>query len=156
MAVTATLVNASANRLRYQIVNDGAGGASVTITTTGAATPDILTDSVQGPIKKLAKAFTDGYARFAAGALNQSQSRNLWLSDDEALPSSLVVAGNNLIPTARCRLSIQNGADVAGWAVDANVDGGGHPTIVVSVYTLINEADPSDVFLDIEIPEAIG
>ena len=67
MAIVATLVYADPNKLRYALEFDGQAGQALTLTTTGAASPDLLTDTLQGPLKKLAKAFTDGFAGFAAG-----------------------------------------------------------------------------------------
>ena len=143
MAVTATLVFAGHNSLRYLISQDGAAGTSVTITTTGAATPDILTDSVQGPIKKVAKAFTDGYGKLPAGALTQAQARALYLSS----PQSDVG-----IPTLTAELEPIN-VTVANTPIvaDANVDGSGHPTLVVTA-----PAAACSAYLDISLPNAIG
>jgi hypothetical protein len=147
-AITATLVSAGHNRLRYLLSSASTGTDTVTITTTGAATPDLLTDTGtnQGPIKKLAKAFTDGYGSFAAGALTQAQSRALWLSDSTG--GTPVVAGNLLVPLARPRLEPISGSGLYG--IDANVDGSGHPTLVVT------SVGGGTAYLDIATPGAIG
>jgi len=156
MAVTATLVAIGNNRLRY-LINALATAevpqtGTVTLTTTGGATPDLLTDSVQGPIKKLAKAFADGYAKLAAGAKTQAQARALWLSRD--IGQIVSDAGNKLPPTALARLTAIVSPNELNFAVDANVDGGGHPTIVVSVFLPVGFS--GSTYLDIEVPEAIG
>jgi hypothetical protein len=159
MAVTALLVHVGRNRLRYHLIQDGAAGTTATITSTGAATPDLLTDSVEGPIKKLAKAFTDGFAGFAAGALSQAQARALWLSawvvtpggHGGTTPAPGDPAGiNSLIKTARCRVIPTSSGQY--FTVDANVDGSGHPTLEITTPA----GTPGTCFLDVEVPNAIG
>jgi hypothetical protein len=155
MAVTATLVFVGHNSLRYLLAQDGQAGTTKTITTTGAATPDLLTDSVQGPIKKLAKAFTDGYGSLPAGALTQAQARALWMSDraDAAnAPSAGDPAGAiSLVPTAKCWLSPTSIPASMNWRVEANVDGSGHPTLNITA-----QAGAGNCYLDVEISNAIG
>lgn len=145
MAVTATLVYAGHNRLRYLINASGAG--SVTITTTGAVSPDLATDTLSGPLKNIVNAFANGYGKLAAGALTQPQARALWLSND---PTGVVaVIGNLLVPTAQCRLTSRDIGGTGAFSVDANVDGGGHPTVIVT-------AGGADIaYLDIFTPGAI-
>ncbi len=154
MAVTATLVFVGHNSLRYRCIQDGLAGTALTITTTGAASPDLLTDSVQGPIKKLAKAFTDGYGSLPAGILTQAQARALWLSDRANAanaPASGDPAGSlSLVPTAKVSLTVET-PTTAPWLVDANVDGGGHPTLVLTA-----PAGASVFMLDVEVPNTIG
>lgn len=145
MAVTATLVFVGHNLLRYLIAQDGAGGTTVTITTTGGATPDLRTDSLAGPLKNLAKTFSDGYQSFPAGALNQAKSRALWLSDVNNVGDLALVRTN---PTARCDLE---GRDGFTMAVDANVDGPGNPTVIVTT-----QAGAGQGYLDVRVPNAIG
>lgn len=158
MAVTALLVHVGHNRLRYHLIQDGAAGTTATITSTGAASPDLLTDSVQGPIKKLAKAPTDGFAAFAAGALIQAQARALWLS--AWVPTAGGFGGTDpapgdpagvisLIKTARCRVIPTGNGEV--FSVDADVDGNGFPTLVVTA-----PATAGTCYLDVEVPNAIG
>lgn len=148
MAVTAALVMARPNRLRYLVTNDGAAGTTLTITTTGAATPDILTDTtgVQGPIRKLAKAFTDGYGAFAAGALTQAQARALWLSNRATSPGS-----TETIITGRCEFTPRTGATAVGWSIDANVDGSGHPTLNITAINSAGASAAGTAYLDVEI-----
>jgi hypothetical protein len=141
MAVTGLLVNARANRLRYLLTQDGDAGTTLTITTTGAATPDTLTDSIAGKIRQITKAFTDGYGAFAAGALVQAQSRALWLSDRTTSPGSTEV-----IMTARLEITPRTGTTEPGWMTDANVDGSGHPTILITA-----QAAAGTAYLDIEL-----
>lgn len=141
MALTALLVNQRANGLRYKLTQDGDAGTTLTITTTGAATPDLLTDSLAGKIRQIVKAFTDGYGAFAAGALTQAQARALWLSNRTTSPGSTEV-----IMTARCEITPCTGLTAPKWFVDANVDGGGHPTINIT-----SQAGISTAYLDIEL-----
>jgi hypothetical protein len=153
MAVTAAIVHIGHNHLRYLVTSTGGAGGAVTLTTTGAATPDVLTDSLTGPLKALAKAFTDGYGKLPAGALTQAQARALWLSND---PTNVVaVAGNLQVPTAICRARSTERTTAAATVgeravVDANVDGSGHPTIIVTT------VQDGTTYLDIEVAGTIG
>lgn len=117
MPVTTTLVHQAANHLRYLVVGTGAG-AVPDITSTGAASPDLITDTLAGPLKNIAKAFTNGYGKLPAGALTQAQARALWLSDDAG---NAVVGG---VPHAR--VTVLGRSAVGLMSADANVDGQGH------------------------------
>lgn len=130
-AVTITLVKAGHDRMRYLMTAATTGTDTGTITTTGAATPDIKTDlgTNQGPLMKLAKAFTDGYGTLPAGALIQANARALWLGDNTA--GAPAIAGNLQVPVAICKITPRGGTAGA-WAIDANVDGGGHPTLNIT------------------------
>jgi len=147
-----TLVESGNNRLRYLIVPTGTFTETVTITSTGAASPDLITDSLAGPIKNMSKVFTQGYGQFASGVQTQAKSRALWLSDwGGASPGA--AGANSQLPTAICRLTARSGvSSVAGdpGAVDANIDGDGVPTILAQVH------GGATCYLDIEIPGAIG
>lgn len=147
MAITATLAFQGKNRLRYHLVQDGNAGTSVDITTTGAASPDLRTDSIAGPIKALARACADGFGRYAAGALTVDQARALWLSALFGVNDPSDTDGTP--PTAMCRLTANVGAHP--WSVVVGVDGDGNP--VLSVH---GPAGASSAFLDIEIPGALG
>lgn len=146
MAVTAVLVNQRPNRLRYLVTNDGAAGTTLTITTTGAATPDILTDSLAGPVRQIAKAFTQGYGAFPAGALTQAQARALWLSNRATSPGS-----TETITTARCVFTPRTGATQVGWSIDANVDGSGHPTLNITAINSAGASAAGTAYLDVEM-----
>lgn len=141
-AASFVLVYSSPNRLLYQVTTDGTGTAG-TLTSTGAASPDLLTDSKIGPIKTCALAFTNGFGTLAAGALSQSNSRAIWLSVNASVITAPTLA------TARCRMFSQTALTV--WQVDANVDGSGHATVVCT---------PSAVtgigLLEVEAPGIIG
>lgn len=139
MAVTAALVYYSPNHLRYLLTQDGAAGTTLSITTTGAATPDLRTDSVAGPIKNLALAATNGFAAFAAGALTQAQARALWLSDWSTDP------GNELNVTAKCVITPRSGTVLPGWKADANVSSG-NPII-----SIVAQATAGTCYLDVEV-----
>jgi hypothetical protein len=131
MAVTATLIEQGHNRLRYLVACDTTGGGTVTITTTGAASPDLQTDSLAGPVKECALAFDDGLGKLAAGAKTQAQSRAIWMAQDADS-----VLGNALVPRCLPRLTahtLTGGSGNVAWSIDADVDGSGHPTVVVTV-----------------------
>jgi hypothetical protein len=148
MSVTATLVHQGANHLRYLVVATTAGG--FTFTTTGAATPDLLTDSVAGPLKNIASAFANGYGQLAAGAKTQAQSRGLWLSDNAA--GAILASGNLGLPLARVTVTKRSG-DISEPNIDADVDGSGHPTVKVDCQSITNSWS---AYVDFEIDAAIG
>ena len=155
MSVTATIVAQSGNRLRYLITASSAGG-TVTITSTGAATPDLQTDSVGGPIKQASLVRTTGIGSIAPGTmLTQAQARALFLSDNTTSISSATSATGatiqGLIPQLKCQLVPRDGV-TPDFDVDANVDGSGNPTITVSRVT----AAVGDCYLDVIAPGAIG
>lgn len=143
MSIAATLVEQGHNRLRYLLVCDTTGTTTLTITTTGAATPDLLTDSLSGPVRICALAFTNGLGLLAAGAKTQAQSRAIWLADN-----SNVVLGN--VNPPRCVPRVSRRTATANWTVDANVDGPGHPTVVVTA------DNTGEAYLDIQTQGAIG
>ena len=147
MAVTGALVYAGHNHLRYLITAAGGGGGSVTITSTGAASPDLKTDTLVGPLKNLANAFENGYGQIAAGALNQAQARALWLSQD---PTNLVSQSGQMPISAICSLTERDPTADMRASVDAGVDGGGHPAIVVSAL------NNGTAYLDVIGPNQIG
>lgn len=145
MAVTAALVGAGHNHLRYLITDDGEGGTAVTITTTGAASPDLLTDALYGPIAECADAFTDGLGILPPGVLTQAQARAIWLADN-----SDTVLGNGKVPRCLADLTVRSGA--VPWTVDANVDGGGHPTLVITH----GSSSAGTAYVDVETQGPIG
>lgn len=142
MAIAITLVAQGKNHLRYLLTSTGADTG--TITSTGAASPDLLTDSLAGPLKAMAKAFTNGYGLFAAGALTQAQSRAIWNNDNTGAN-----VGNARIAKAQLFITPRTGATGA-WICDANVDGGGHPTLTCAA------AAAATAYLDVVVEGAIG
>jgi hypothetical protein len=146
MAVIAALVYAGHERLRYLVTSSGGAGGSVTITSTGAATPDLITDSVAGPIKNIANVFTNGYGLLPAGALTQAQARALWLSDD---PTNVVSTGSQKPPCAQATITARDASTPGLFVVDANASAN-HATIVVTA------ANDGTAYLDIYMPGAIG
>lgn len=155
MAITAAVVFAGKNRLRYLLSTESTGTDTGTITTTGAATPDIATDTTGGPLEELAKAFITGYGTIPAGAMNQVEARALWASSRVLLNypggvTPLNVSGPPL--TAMCQLAPRTTAGLIGWSVDQNVDGSGHPTITLQSVAV----GAGSCYLDIFVPGAIG
>jgi hypothetical protein len=142
MALTATLVEQGNNRLRYLLVCNTTGGTTLDITTTGAATPDLLTDSLNGPIRECAEAFTDGIGILPPGALTQAQARAIWLSDN-----SDTVLGNDKVPRTICKLEVRTGS--AAFAVDADVSSG-HPELVIIADNV------GSAYLDVFTQGAVG
>jgi hypothetical protein len=149
MSTTVVLVSAGHNHLRYLVTYSGSGpGTIADITTTGAASPDLLTDSLNGPIRECAEAFTDGIGILPAGALTQAQARAIWMADN-----SDVVLGNAKVPRAICSAVAR---EVFGtqFSVDANVDGGGHPVIHIS--ELNTTVGAWSGYIDVEMQGPIG
>lgn len=159
IALASISVNTSATVLGRLIARTGAvtlltndvnatacGGASanVALTTTGGATPDLVTDSLYGPIKQLARAFAQGIGILPAGAKTQAQSRAIWLAD-----ASDVVLGNGKVPRTIMTVTPRTGG--GNWSIDASVDGTGHPTILITG-TVVN----ATAYLDILTQGAIG
>lgn len=141
MALTAALVEATPDRLRYLLTQDGVVTSPtnpdvdglVVIGNDGSPTPDLLTDiqsaaggSVSGlPLKTPIDAGRNGVAAVAAGALTQAGARAVLLSDDAAN-----ILGNDLTPRAVCEVTSREDA-VVQFAVDANVDGSANPVLEV-------------------------
>lgn len=150
MAITITLVHQGRAHLRYLCSSSGAGTG--TITSTGAASPDLKTDSLAGPIKNLANAFENGYGKLPAGALTQAQARGLWLADN----AGAIITNSRRPPLAQSRLTfrVQALTGPLDAGVDANVDGGGHPTLTVSAGS--NAGAVWTGYLDITVDESIG
>ena len=143
MATVGTLVSSGPNHLRYLVTSTDA--TPLTITSTGAASPDLLTDTTKkGPLRNMAKAFTNGYGTLPAGALTQAQARAIWNDDNTGAN-----IGTAAVQRAQLELTQRTGTLL--YIVDCNVDGGGHPTFVVS-----GGAAAGSVYLDVEVPGAIG
>ncbi len=140
MAITATLVFVGHNRMRYLIAATAGGGESVLISAAGGATPDLLTDSMMGPLKNIFKVGADGYGILAAGAQTQAKARALLL----ALSAATVVGAG--LPVATARFTPRSGSGVE---VDANVAGG-----VIEYVVLANAICTG--YLDIGIANALG
>jgi hypothetical protein len=146
MAITAVLILAGHNRLRYFVSATVGGGEAVEITSSGAATPDLITDSLAGPVKQIARVKAQGYGKLVAGgALTQAQARALLLSQ-----LNLSVVGPNK-PTAICRFEQRSGA-AHSFFVDADV-GSGDP---LTPSLLITAGAIGAGYLEIEIPGSIG
>lgn len=120
---TATLVFVGNRRLRYLLASEGP--ATVIIPSKGGVSPDLLSDSVAGPVKQLARAPLDGYRTYPVGPLTRSQARSLWLD------------------LARVGVSARSG--FAAYTIDADVDREGRPQLVVTVDRA------ATAYLDIEV-----
>jgi hypothetical protein len=139
MAVTTTLVHASANHLVYLM--SAAGAETGTIPCDGGATPDLQTDSPAGPIHQMSLVFDDGYGALPAGAQTQADIRAMLLSDD---PTNLVgtnIARALITATPRSAITV---------AVDVDVDGSFKPEINVAF------SGAGACYLVVSVPGAIG
>lgn len=132
MALTATLVNVTANELVYLVVNAATLGTSATIPSAGGATPDLATDCVTNTwgraacekLRKVCRAGLDGLGAQVAGGWTQAEARDLLLGN------GVTQAGSPLMPRAEIDLQPLSGA--AGGALveaDVDVDGSGYPEI---------------------------
>lgn len=147
MAITATIVFAKPNRLRYLIVATVGSGEQVDIASAGGATPDLLTDSVGGLIKQLANAKATGWGIIGPGDIStDAEARALWLSEDAA---TLV----GTVPTAICTFTNRTGAGPI-FTVNAARGPADQQTCGISV--VANPAGAASGYLDIEIPGQIG
>ncbi len=157
MAVTITLVEQGHNNLRYLVSYDGTEGTGTSngITTTGVASPDLRTDSLAGPIKKLARAVTDGFGNFAAGALNQAQARALWESNFTSVNPTAPSGKAVVMPvTAKVSTIVYDlGTNGNQLVVDSNVDG--DPLIRAAVSGAVLD-QAAAWYLDVYVPGAIG
>lgn len=147
MAITATLVYAGHNRLKY-LVSSSAGGESLSIEGDGGATPDMLTDSIAGPIKQIFLVRAQGYGKIAApGLTTQAQARALLMSDNA---TSLV---GTTPPTAICRLEQITGAPMS-WTIEA-VRGPSDQTAPGVTLTNVS-AGGASCYFTLEVPAALG
>lgn len=146
MAITVDLVFAGHNRLRYFVSADAI--ESFDIPCVGGPSPDLLTDSLAGPLKQIARVKTQGYGKIPVGGITtQAQARALWLSD-----ANLTLVGPNK-PTTICRLEQQVGA-INGLQVDAIRGPVDLATPGLRVTNLID--GESKGYLEIEVPGSIG
>jgi len=141
MATTFALALARANSLRYLATASGDGAAG-TIPNDAGATPDLQTDSVAGPVKNMVLARVNGYGALPAGALTQANARSIFFGDGSS-------AGNANVPRAITRVIPRTGA--ATWIIDANVDGGGDPVLIVTPTAAVGTA-----YVDITVPGVTG
>jgi hypothetical protein len=142
MALTATLVNVTANELVYLIVNAATLGTTATIPATGGATPDLATDCVTNTwgraacskLRKVCRAGLDGLGAQAAGGWIQAEARDLLLGN------GATQAGSPLMP--RAEIDLQPLSGVAGGALaeaDVDVDAGGIPEINLTAVAVAGE-----------------
>lgn len=142
MALTAILVNVTANELVYKITNAATLGTTLTIPAAGGATPDLATDCVastwgraaSAQLRAVCRAGLDGLGNQAAGGWTQAEARDLLVGD------GTTQAGGPLMP--RAELDLQPATGVAGGALceaDANVDGSGRPTIVITAVAVAGD-----------------
>lgn len=143
MAITASLVFAGRNRLRYLIVADTGSGEDVSITADGSASPDLVTDTIGGQLKAIARANIDGYGKLAAGSESIANTRALLM-----LTGSVAAVGANM-PLANTQLVPRSGT-----ATDFIVDAKADATYGLTVTAVA--ANAASCYLDIFIPGAIG
>lgn len=135
MALTATLVNVTANELVYKITNAATLGTSLTIPAAGGATPDLATDCVDdtwgraasAQLRAVCRAGLDGLGAQAAGGWSQAEARDLLMGD------GTTQAGGPLMP--RAEIDLQPATGVGGGALceaDVDVDGSGRPEINIT------------------------
>ena len=141
MPVTAALVGQFNNHLRYLVTSDASGG-TLTIAAAGAATPDLRTDSLAGPIKAIANVQATGLGTVPAGAITQAQARAFLLSDDST------PVGNSDVPRTVASFTPRSGLTV--WFMDAN-QSAGNPALVITASAVVGTC-----YVDLQVPGAIG
>lgn len=118
----------NADMLTYLLTGDAAATTTTPITSSGAATPDLVTDAesipISGPILEVARAQIDGLGQtiVAGAAMTQAQARALFNSDG--------TLGTEKTPKLVLELIPRTG--VAAWSVDMNVNGGNAPVVSVT------------------------
>jgi hypothetical protein len=144
MATTAQLVYQGHNNLRYKITTNGGSvpGGSVTIPSTGGATPDLRTDALAGPLRAISRAGVDGIGTVAPLALTQAQARDILVADGTGAS-----VGNKNAPRARLQFAPRS---AAGFSVDVNVDGSHNPNITVT------GTEDGVTYLDVDFIDGIG
>jgi hypothetical protein len=151
LALSAALVRATQNRLRYLILNRSSGGefpvfgTTLTIPNDGGATPDLRTDAdtVGGPIKRIMNAGVTGIGLIAAGAMTQANARALLMEDRTSN------IGNEAVPRA-CTTIVHRAGDAVFYTIDANVDAQGDPILEFAC-----EPVAGDYYLDIRVQHSI-
>lgn len=143
MAISASLIFAGRNRLRYLVVATVGNGEDVSISAVGGPTPDLITDTIGGQLKAIARANLDGYGKLAAGSQSIANTRALLM-----LTSSVAAVGAG-IPVANTQLVPRSGTGTE-FMVDAKADG----TYGLTITAVANNAQ--SCYLDIFIPGAIG
>lgn len=153
MALTATLVNVTANELVYRITNAATLGTTLNITASGAATPDLATDCVTNTwgrvacskLRQVCRAGLDGLGDQAAGGWTQAEARDLLQGD------GATTAGSPLMP--RAELDLQGDSGAAGGPlaeVLVNVSAG------VPILTITAAAVAGDSILRVRLRSSPG
>lgn len=141
MAVTFSKVAVGPNHIRY--LATAAGAETGTLTSSGAATPDLQTDTPNGGVlHAISLAFDNGYGKLAAGAKTQAQARALLLSDD---PTGVV--GTSNVPKAIATITPRSAITAS---LEATVDGPGEIQLAIAF------SGAGSVYLDVYIPGGIG
>jgi hypothetical protein len=154
MALTATLVEATAHRLRYLLENTSPPGTTITIPNDGGPSPDLQSDLAtdpSGPLRQIVRARLDGIGTIAAGTpLTQAQARDIMNSD-----GSGASVGGVTVPRAICTITPRTPGlgGVANWGVDVNVDGDGDPVVVVTTQDV--GFSEGEAYLDIHVRHSI-
>lgn len=119
MAVTAAVVERTPHRLVYLVTQDGSAGTTLTITNSGAATPDLRTDGLKGtPLGGL----------IALTGLTQAQARAKFMGD--GAPGG--VGAGTLFDEPRAHTFIVGRSVAQAWAVDTTVDGSGNGQLAIT------------------------
>jgi len=134
--------------MRYRLNYDGVPGTGLntSIPSVGGASPDLLTDSKPGAMKRLARAVLDGFGRFAAGAKTTAQSRALWQSDYSG-------ADPGIKQTAKAKSTLFGASTQLQLTLSADVNAG-NPLIRITVFGDTSAA--ANWFVDFVVDGAIG
>lgn len=122
-AMTAALVNVTPNELVYLITNAATLGTTLTITASGAATPDLATDCVNNTwgraassrLRQICRAGIDGLGAQPAAGFTQAEAQDMLMGN------GLTQYGSPLAP--RAELDLQPVSGVAGGPLcEATID----------------------------------
>lgn len=149
MAITAVLIYAGHNRLRY-LIDSTEDGESISLESDGGATPDMQTDSLAGPLKQIFKVKDQGYGVIPVGGITTAAQAVALLQGD--LNSGVPVPFGEEMVTAITRITGRTGG--APWTV---VGVRGPSDLATPGLTITNKTGgAASCYLDIEVPGAIG
>ena len=148
MALTITLTYAGHNRLRYRL-EAAEDGESASLECDGGVSPDLLTDSLAGPIKDIAKVKAQGYGQIPVGGITTPGQAIALLQSGLGFASPITFG---IKPTLITRIMPRSGGP--NWTV---IGVRGPSDTATPGLTITNNTGGAAVaYLEIELPGSIG